>query len=76
MKLRTKAIVDCIYFGLIPSFVYEDTPHYGSGIKNYLAHLAINFRVMAAWLTWSETPEQVALAKSTTVYVKRSRRAT
>ena len=70
IMLRIKALFDCLYFALVPYWVYEDSPHYGEERGAYLHHARINWRVAKHWLTFSETESMIQLAKAKTTYVK------
>jgi len=68
--LRLKAILDCIYFGLVPYWVYEERSHYGDTVKDYFYHIKINARVAWAWITFKESQEMVYLAKQKARYIR------
>ena len=52
--MRTKAIFCCLYFGIVPSWVYEPTCHYNRG---YWLHLKLNFGQAMIWIKGQETKE-------------------
>jgi len=54
--LRLKAIFDCLYFGIVPSFVYEKNCHY-KGVS-YWNHLMMNMRSIPAWVTMDGINEE------------------
>ncbi len=70
MLLRMKAIFDCLWFGLLPYWVYEEEPHYGRGIKNYLNHAALNYTLAKAWIKGKEDEEDRELAAKVTRYFR------
>lgn len=51
MKLyvRLRAIGYCLWFGLLPWQVYEDTCHYEG--MTYKGHALMNVKIMLRWLT-------------------------
>lgn len=52
-RMRIKAVFCCLYFGLLPSWVYETRCHYSSaaisGGMTYWEHLKINLRRARLW---------------------------
>lgn len=56
LSLRTKAIFDCLWFGIMPSWLYEDKCHYGS--VSYWNHLMMNIRSIPAWVTMDGINEE------------------
>jgi hypothetical protein len=53
--MRLHAIVCALYYGIAPWWVYEDECHYEG--MSYRAHLWLNLRLAARWLTWCEDAE-------------------
>lgn len=51
---RYRAVFCCLWFGVLPWWVYEAKPHYDCG---YWAHLWLNLRYAWVWITGMETPE-------------------
>jgi hypothetical protein len=51
--MRTKAILNALWYGIMPSWVYEDSPHYAPD-WGYRQHLQANLCVAWRWLTWRE----------------------
>jgi hypothetical protein len=51
IKIRLLAIFNCIYFGILPSWVYEKVKHYDC---SYIQHLVINLRYAWRWITFTE----------------------
>lgn len=66
--LRLKALFDCLWFGLLPYWVYESKCHYEG--TSYFEHMMINVRVARKWLTFSETESLRELARSPTTYFR------
>lgn len=50
-RIRIKAILNCLYFGLLPWWVYERNRHYDC---SYIRHLAINIQYAWRWITFQE----------------------
>jgi hypothetical protein len=50
--IRLRAIWYALWFGLLPWWCYERTPHYAFG---YREHLRRNLRLAWLWATWHET---------------------
>ena len=69
VSLKTKAIFDCVWFGLMPSTVYEDECHY-AGECSYWEHLKMNCRLAIRWINGTQTEGMEAMAKKKTTYVK------
>jgi hypothetical protein len=53
LKQRSIAVFNCIYFGVVPSYVYEKKCHY-SGSFTYLGHLKHNTKVAFRLITFKE----------------------
>lgn len=54
--MRLRAIFCCLYFGVVPSFVYEPKCHHNG---TYLTHLKLNLEMVLIWLFFQETQEDV-----------------
>lgn len=60
-KERFYAIMKCLYFGIVPSCVYEPKCHYknnseGYPIENYFQHLWMNLIIIKCLIRKSEHP--------------------
>lgn len=53
--MRFRAIGCAIFYGVVPSWLYEDTPHYAPW--GYWRHLWENVAYGLRWLTFRETGE-------------------
>ncbi len=73
LAVRAKAIFDCLYFGFVPSVVYEKECHY-KGIS-YVDHLLMNLRSIPAWIDTesadSANEEDVAFVLQTDTYIRK-----
>lgn len=49
--VRLKAILNCLYFGLLPWWMYEKKRHYDC---SYVYHLVINIQHAWRWATFHE----------------------
>ena len=58
--LRLRAIWCCLYFSIVPWWVYEKYRHYQS---SYLRHLRLNLETAWLWLTFRESPTWVDFEK-------------
>lgn len=54
MLLRLKSIFDCLWFGIMPSFIYEETCHYGD--YGWYNHLKLNLGLAWKLITYQENP--------------------
>jgi hypothetical protein len=54
---RIRAIFACLYFGILPSCIYEKECHYERG---YWRHLKLNIRQVWFWASFQETGEDLA----------------
>lgn len=52
LRIRGRAVRCCLWFGVLPSWVYEDHRHYGC---SYAAHLWLNLRYAWVWITGRPT---------------------
>jgi hypothetical protein len=50
---RSRAIFCCLWFGFVPSRVYEDAPHYAP--DTYWHHARLNLKLLVRWATFRET---------------------
>ena len=73
LAVRAKAIFDCLYFGFVPSVVYEKDCHY-KGIS-YKDHLLMNLRYIPAWINtetaYSANEEDVRFVLNTNTYIRK-----
>ncbi len=69
VMLRLKGIFDCLYFGFVPSFVYEKESHY-KGKCSYWFHLRMNLRFAWHWATFQESKGLRELATQKTTYLR------
>jgi hypothetical protein len=60
-RIRRKAIWYCFYFGVLPWWVYEKSPHYRCG---YLYHLWINIHMALRWAFFLETQNDIYFEKT------------
>lgn len=56
---RLRQIRAALWYGLLPSRLYEPTPHYDGG---YWRHAAMNLALAWRWATYGETDDDVAFA--------------
>lgn len=49
--MRAKIIGRALWYGLVPSYFYEDSPHYSCG---YWRHLMVNLAMAGRWLVGRE----------------------
>lgn len=54
MRVRVKAIVCALYYGILPWWMYENKKHFEG---SYLHHLFINIGYAAMWLFFMETED-------------------
>lgn len=53
--MRIRAIACALFYGLVPSRLYERTPHYAP--LTYMQHLGMNIAYAFRWLSLRETAE-------------------
>jgi hypothetical protein len=63
-RMRRRAVFCCLYFGILPWWIYERTCHYGprddgSRGLGYLRHLTINLRRAVLWACGSPSDHEV-----------------
>ena len=58
--MRIRAIFCCIYFSIVPWWIYEKKKHYGT---NYLKHMKLNLTQIKVWLLKQETQEDIEFEK-------------
>ena len=56
MKLRLRAILYALYFGILPYWCYEKKRHYNC---SYWHHLVINVRYAWRWITFKEKEKDI-----------------
>mgnify|MGYP003451633122 CR=1 FL=1 len=64
MKIRIKAIWCCLFYGLMPWWVYEQECHYKG--DSYWQHLVMNVKYAGVWIAnypVKPTPEHLAFEK-------------
>jgi hypothetical protein len=54
--MRAKAIGAALFYGILPSRLYERNRHYAG---SYLAHLWLNLQIAGRWATWGERHSDV-----------------
>jgi hypothetical protein len=54
--VRLRAIFCCIYFSVMPWWIYENKKHYR---RTYWKHLKLNFSQIKVWLLKQETQEDI-----------------
>ena len=54
--MRIRAIFCCIYFSVVPWWVYEKKKHYKS---TYFKHIKLNFEQLKVWLLKQATEEDI-----------------
>lgn len=54
--MRLRAIFCCLYFGIVPWWIYEPTCHYEKG---YWKHLQLNLEMAMIWLLYLEEYEDL-----------------
>ena len=59
LKERVYAIFKSLYFGIVPSYLYEKRCHYlrngeGMGIKTYIEHLKLNLIIVKCLILRTE----------------------
>lgn len=69
LKQRSIAVFNCIYFGVVPSYVYEKKCHY-SGSFTYLEHLVHNLRIAKLLVTFKEPEKYHNFYKSKAKYFR------
>lgn len=60
-RVRLKAIWYCIYFSVLPWWMYEKEKHYRC---SYLYHLWINLSMIIRWITFTETDNDIEFEKT------------
>lgn len=58
--MRLRAIFCALYFGLMPSWVYEKEPHYPG---SYFNHMRLNLEMVFIWGLFKETPDDCYFEK-------------
>ena len=58
--MRIRAIFCCIYFSIVPWWIYEKKKHYR---RTYWKHLKLNFGQIKTWLLKQETQEDIDFEK-------------
>lgn len=56
-QVRLHAIWCCIYYGVLPWWLYEDEPHFAP--MGYWSHLWMNIETAYRWMTWRENDEDI-----------------
>jgi hypothetical protein len=59
--MRFRAIVLCLFYGIMPWQVYETTCHYKG--MSYAKHLTMNLRYALDWAFFRETEDDIAFEK-------------
>ena len=54
--MRARAIFCCIYFSLMPWWIYEKKKHYR---RTYWKHIKLNFGQIRLWILKQETQEDI-----------------
>jgi hypothetical protein len=62
MTQRTKAVLFCIKYGLLPWWFYEKKKHYDC---SYWEHLRLNITYALRWLRGKETEDDIEFEKTT-----------
>ncbi len=62
LNMRIRAIVCSLYFGIMPSFVYEKVCHYKDG---WYAHMIRNLKQAWKWVTFRESAADREFEKNT-----------
>lgn len=62
MKVRAKAILFSIKYGLLPYWCYEKKCHY---YCSYLEHLVINIKYAWRWITFNEYQGDIEFEQKT-----------
>ena len=60
--MRIRAVFCCIYFSLMPWWIYEKKKHYDT---NYLKHMKLNLSQIKVWLLKQETQEDLDFERET-----------
>lgn len=60
--MRARAILSCLYYGLMPWWVYERHRHYTC---SWWAHLVINAKYAWRWITFREDEEDRTFERET-----------
>jgi len=58
--VRARAIFCCIYFSLMPWWIYENKKHYR---RTYWKHIKLNLSQIKVWLLRKETQEDIEFEK-------------
>lgn len=58
--MRIRAIFCCLYFSIIPWWMYEKKKHYR---RSYLLHLKLNLETALGWLLFREKPSWIEFEK-------------
>ncbi len=66
LTLKLKAICSCVWFGIMPYWVYENECHY----DNYLSHLVFNLKYMFKWILNDIDESDIKFMSTTFVWVK------
>jgi hypothetical protein len=59
--VRLRAVACALFYGIAPSRLYEQEPHYDC---SYLAHLRLNLSYAARWITFNETAGDMKFERS------------
>jgi len=54
LGMRVRAVFCCLYFGVVPSWFYELTPHHS---MSYLTHLRLNLGMIFIWVRGQDEDE-------------------
>lgn len=68
-KERIKAVFNCMWFGIMPSWVYEKECHY-VGHFNYFSHLIHNFNIAKLLVLKKELENHHTFYKSKVKYFR------
>lgn len=69
LKQRSKAIFNCFYFGIMPSWVYEKKCHY-TGHFTYYSHLKHNLNIARLLVCHQEPERHHAFYKAKAKYTR------
>ena len=54
--MRFRAIFCCLYFSILPWWIYENKKHYR---RTYCKHIKLNFSQIKVWILSQETQEDI-----------------
>ena len=58
--MRARAIFCCLYFSIVPWWIYEKKKHYE---RSYLLHLKLNLETAWGWAFFKEKPSWIEFEK-------------